>query len=483
MTPPVVAPQQFLGSLNVKSWYSPQHFYLLPKGLRMKLSNVTGACLIAAMAATGATRVAADDAGAAIAGALVGGIIGHAIAKDQQRSRTTVVRRTYKPQVSSAQRDSNRQMQNALNYFGFNAGAVDGAVGPGTRGAVSRFQAQMSYPASGWIQPHERDFLMSAYSWASSGGAATSGATTPQGQLLAYRRVLAGQTMQPQVIVPPATTVVVAPQATQAPQQAAPPQQVEVAAPAALEEPAEEVAIAAAPLLPNLMGEAAGVSLASHCNRVSLLTNTNGGFVTEATMTDPAFTLEEQFCLARTYAISEGEELVSKVQNLSPQQVADQCAAFAPALREHVSALSLKPRDQVVEDVSNFILTSGMSPSQLSGTAKICLSVGYRTDDMDIALGSALVLVALGEGVYGELMGHHLAQGFGTSKRADLSLAWYEMGLDAVEGGGRAVFAPGQPSRQSLIRKAAYQLGGGQSDAAATPDASPATIPTFALAD
>ena len=455
----------------------------------MRFKHFMGSCLVAALMATGASRATAD-AGDAIAGALVGGIIGHAIAKDQQRRQQTVVRRSYtpKPTINSAQRQANREMQTALNYFGFGAGAVDGAVGPGTRAAVSRYQAHMGYPANGYIQPHERDFLMAAHGWVSSGGAAASGVTIPQQQLIAYRRVMAGQPAnpQPQVVMPPAATVVVAPQAAPTPQAAPQPStpQVTMAATEAADTPVEQEDVAAAPALPNLMGESATVSLASHCNRVSLLTNTNGGFVTEATMTDPAFALEEQFCLARTYAISEGEEMVAKVQNLTPQQVAEQCAAFAPSMREHVAALSLKPSASVVEDVSEFLLSSGMSPSQLRGTAKICLSVGYRIDDMDVALGSALVLVALGEGVYGELMGHHLAQGFGTSHRADLALDWYQMSLDAVESSGRAVFAPGQPSRQALIRKAAYELGGAeQSDASVAPKAESTPIPTFALAD
>ncbi len=457
----------------------------------MNFRSFTASCLIGAMMATGATRATADDAGAAIAGALVGGIIGHAIAKDQQRRQQPVVSRSYssKPKVSSAQRAANREMQSALNYFGFGAGAVDGMVGPGTRSAVSRYQARMGYPASGWMQAHERDFLMAAYGWASSGGAAASGVINPQEQLFAYRRVMAGQAAQPQVVMPAATTVVVNPQAAPAPQplqsvpQVTVPEVALAAAPTA-EEVEENEVNTALTALPNLMAEAQGISLASHCNRVSLLTNTNGGFVTEATMTDPAFALEEQFCLARTYAISAGEELVAKVQNLTPQQVADQCAAFAPSMREYVSALSLRPSADVVDDVSDFLLSSGMSPAQLSGTAKICLSVGYRTDNMDVALGSALVLVALGEGVYGELMGHHLTQGFGTSKRADLALAWYQMGLDAVDNGGRAVFAPGQPSRQALIRKAAYQVGGAErSDAAVVPTQTNAAVPTFALAE
>ena len=88
-------------------------------------------------------------------------------------------------------------MQTALNYFGFNAGAVDGAVGPGTRGAVSRYQAHMGYPASGHIQAHERDFLLSAHGWATSGGAATAGATTPQNLLISYRRAMSGRRRRP----------------------------------------------------------------------------------------------------------------------------------------------------------------------------------------------------------------------------------------------------------------------------------------------
>jgi peptidoglycan hydrolase-like protein with peptidoglycan-binding domain len=458
----------------------------------MKLKTLIAPCLVAAVATTGATRATADAADAAV-GALVGGIIGHAIANDQQRKRQATVRRSYKkPGISSAQRAANREMQAALNYFGFNAGAVDGAVGPGTRGAVSRYQAQMGYPASGWIQPYERDFLMAAYRWASAGGAATSGATTPQGQLIAYRRVMSGQPAQPAApavppaALPPTTTVVVTPQPSAPAADTATTTVASVPSvtvPAVEEQSAEKVA-SKGPALPNFLGESAGVSLASHCNRVSLLTNSNGGFVTEATMTDPAFALEEQFCLARTYAISEGEELAARVQDFTPQQIEEQCEAFAPSMREYVSAVSLRPSADVVEEVSEFLLSSGMSPSQLTGTAKICLSVGYRTDEMDVALASALVLVALGEEVYGELMGHHLSQGFGTSKRADLALDWYQMGLDAVDAGGDAAFVPGQPSRHALIRKAAYEIGGAErSQVEDEFDTETAAIPAFAIAE
>ena len=452
--------------------------------------RITIACLMSAVAFSGATRAAAD-AGDALAGALFGGILGHAIAKDQQRKRTVVVRRA--PSVSSAERQAARQMQTALNYFGFNAGSVDGAVGPGTRAAVSRYQSHMGYPVSGWIQPHEHDFLVAAHSWATSGGAATSAARTPQELLVAYRQRMTAPAPQmafvqpvpqmaqpqPQLVVPPTTTVVVAPQAAPAPgtaQQTTTTTTTTVAAEAAPQEDA-------APLsqLPSFMGADEGHSLASHCNQVSLLTSSNGGFMTAATLSDASFALDEQFCLARTYAIAEGEKLVANIAGVSASDIAEQCRAFGPTLKPYVSALSLRPGDEVLKGVAGFVLDSGMSPSQLGGTAKVCLSVGYRTDDMDVALGSALLLAALGERVYGELMGHHLVQGFGASQRPDLAAAWYQMGLDAVDEGGRAVFAPGQSDRQALIRQASAEVTGigmGVEAGAAQPQA---VLPTFAV--
>ena len=98
-----------------------------------------------------------------------------------------------------------------------------------------------------------------------------------------------------------------------------------------------------------------------------------------------------------------------------------------------------------MSDVSAFALSSGMAPAQLSGTAKICLSVGYRTDDMDVALASALLLTALGEAVYGELIGHHLALGFGA---AALIWRWTGIrpGFDAVGAGPRRYSHPASPS-------------------------------------
>ncbi|MEO8244450.1 MAG: peptidoglycan-binding domain-containing protein, partial [bacterium] len=234
-----------------------------------------------------------------------------------------------------------------------------------------------------------------------------------------------------------------------------------------------------APALPTFMDLAVTqVSLASACNKVSLQTNTNGGYTKVAAMSDPGFALAEQFCLARTYAMSQGEDLAARVPGVTPAQIAAQCQAFGPVLAPYVAALSVQSRDEVLTAVAAFVQSSGMATAQLTGTAKICLGVGYTTDKIEVAIGSALLLTALGEKAYAELVGHHLSQGFGATQRPDLALAWYEMGLDAAAG-GTAVFAPGLPDRTALIRKAAYAVGG-KADPSATGGAQ--VLPVFSLA-
>lgn len=241
---------------------------------------------------------------------------------------------------------------------------------------------------------------------------------------------------------------------------------------------ATQMASQPAPAMPSFVApapvtEPVPVSLASFCAMTSLVTSSNGGFATEASLTDPGQALGEQFCLARGYALDEGAELEANIGGFTPEQIAAQCRDFGALLSEQVAAVGTTPREATLAKVKSFIDGSGMSPAQLSGTAKVCLSVGYRTDDMDVALGSALVLGGLGEGAYDELVGHHLMQGIGTAERADLAMGWYENALSA-----QPVFAPAQPERSGLIRKAALMMNG-RADAASAPKPAMA-LPSFA---
>ncbi len=439
----------------------------------MFIRRFAASAVAASLALGHAQPVFAD--GDALVGGIIGGIIGGAIVNEVnkgQRKRTTTTRtktRSSSSGQTSAQREGNREVQTALNYFGYPVGTPDGSLGPKSRAAIGEYQATLGYASTGQLTEYERTFLVGSYQRGLAGGALTTqqAAASPMGMrglLVAWRDEAPGGAA--------------AAPAAKASNPFAPKT-------GAAETPAAEgTMVSAEPqgdtaALPSFLGQAgAGASLASHCNKVGLMTSTNGGYTTVASMSDPMQALGEQFCLARGYAIALGEDLASQVQGFTPEQIAAQCEGFGPAMKDQIAALSLRPMAEVVSAVEAFALSTKMAPAQLAGTAKICLSVGYKTDNMDVAVASALILAGLGDGAYSELLGHHLSQGFGANARPDLALAWYEQGLQAAGNAQTAVFAPGQPERLDLIRKAAF-MAAGVPDAAALPEAVPTALPTF----
>ncbi len=93
-----------------------------------------------------------------------------------------------------------------MNYFGFNAGVVDGQIGAGTRGAIERFQAAAGYPVNGRnLTTDQLAFLTGGYTWATTQGGAMQ--TGMSGQVLltsGYRNFLnGGLTVQPPVVAAP----------------------------------------------------------------------------------------------------------------------------------------------------------------------------------------------------------------------------------------------------------------------------------------
>lgn len=426
----------------------------------------------------------------AFVGGLLGGAIGTAITNQQQQRRQqpvvvrerTVVRRA--PAVNTYQREENRRVQTALNYFGFPAGVADGALGPNSRAAIGQFQAHMGYPPSGYLSDYEKSFLLSSYDRAIVGGpqVATMMAASGQGTrglLQAFR--------QEQMGVPP--VVAAAPQAAvpqvvvPEPVEAAPPP---VVAPVATPEP-DPVVTAAAPeqaapagQLPSFLAGAAGQSMASHCNRISLSTSSNGGYVTVANLDDPVLALGEQFCLARNYAIEQGESLAVTVQGLSMGEMQAQCEGFAPAMFEYQARLVSQTPAQAAVALQEFVVETGAPPAQLSGDARICLGISYRTDNAQAAVAWAMVLVGLGEASYAELLGHHLLNGFGTPKRPDRGAEWIEIAAGALDTGAGPLVTTGGEARPDLLRRATLALTG-RADEPIVQDAAAPAVPRFGL--
>lgn len=410
---------------------------------------LTTASVVAALALVPAQRAKADAA-EFLGGALIGGVIGHAIANGNRNTTRTTTTRVVRPGIPATQQG--RETQLALNYFGFNAGTVDGQIGNGTRAAIERYQRAMGYPVNGReFSSYQFEYLMDAYYWGQNGGAQQT-RLAGQPLLFAYRDSREGRTLPavaPQQFAPqpPATTVIVNPQA----QQPAP------------VVPAPGVLANAAPAVPNLFANSApAASLANTCNGVMLQTSTNGGYVTQASLTDPDFALREQFCVARTYAMARGEELMRSISGLTQAQITEQCGQFAQLFSTQIDQVSIMGQAQVLPQVANVAIGSGIPPADLAATARVCLSVGYAQDNMRMAVGSALALAAMGEPAYGELLGHHLRQGFGTNTRPDLAMQWYNASLTALEQGAQPAFMPGQPERAQLLRQATMMMQGGQ---------------------
>jgi len=99
---------------------------------------------------------------------LVGGIIGGAIVQGiqnqqnqnrQNRSNSGGTRVYKKSNVSSAERAANKQLQENLNYFGFDAGNPDGVLGRGSRTAIRKYQACLNRPSTGKVDTFEKQFL------------------------------------------------------------------------------------------------------------------------------------------------------------------------------------------------------------------------------------------------------------------------------------------------------------------------------------
>ena len=176
----------------------------------MSVKHVLSAALAATLVMGTTTRVQADG-GDFIAGAVIGGLLG---AASQQPKRTTVYKTYKKPTAYSRPRlpstQEGKEIQASLNYFGFNAGTVDGQLGQKTRNAVSSYQVYLGYPITGQLSPYEQELLISSYNRAQAGGYQTNQlvATNPEGTrglLKVYRSEMASGGAVPSMATMPGT--------------------------------------------------------------------------------------------------------------------------------------------------------------------------------------------------------------------------------------------------------------------------------------
>lgn len=134
---------------------------------------------------------------------------------------------------------------------------------------------------------------------------------------------------------------------------------------------------AIAQLIAQLQRGIRGVRIA-HCRVVlrqrPLTAVSNAGFVIQAWMSHLSPKLNEQFRLDCTYATAKADELASQVQ--VSLRIRSPGKAVGSVPKDCVATMWLKRNIEKLVDVGGFVLITGMTPAQLTGRAKICLSVG-----------------------------------------------------------------------------------------------------------
>jgi peptidoglycan hydrolase-like protein with peptidoglycan-binding domain len=428
---------------------------------------------------------------------VIGAIIGGAILNDMTRQNRTTTNRS--SGVSSAQRQENRNVQTALNAFGFPVGTVDGSLGPKSRSAIGNYQAYMGFQSTGYLDDYQKGVLLDGYSRMQAGGgsafpnvvaaegtkgllkafqdpsyAQRFGAPTfpnpqvAQGQQVATPQAPFGAPqnfgVQPNVPAPvPQTTQVVAP--TQTPTPA----------------PAQIAPLTIPPLAP--MGQVAK-SMAERCELVTLMTQTNQGMVQAAAMTDADQALSEQFCEARSFAISAGQSFAAQLR-VSDEQLTATCSQISEAMAPARDLVNTATAQAVQARVGEIKAQIGLSDtSNAAAYGQLCAWIGYRQDNAEMALSGAMLSFAVGQLPYAELMAHHMREGFGLQANAAGSVAWYDTALSALEQGATPAFLPSKSPQRVAVMRAAIKTGQLQAQAGGLPSIVPAAgggIPALPL--
>ncbi|WP_373456017.1 peptidoglycan-binding protein [Tropicibacter sp. Alg240-R139] len=350
--------------------------------------------------------------------------------------------------MSAAQREQNRNVQSALNYFGYNVGTVDGSIGRKTRAGISNYQSDMGYSIDGRLDDAERSFLLNSHhrAQASAHVAPYNQILASQGQqglLRTYRDEQLGiptpQVQQPQV------------------QQATAPAPTQNTVPARANTGA----------LPDFTFGEQTRSANEHCNEINVLTAANGGLTAGGNVADAEFALNEQFCLARTQAMAESSRIEATIPNLSAPQIEAQCQGLTQAMAPQMVGIDSKSPSEVIADGSSFLRNSGKPMDQLVSGGKVCLGVGYRTDDAEMAMASGVLLASAGQLGYGEIVSHHLREGFGAAKGpANVASEWMRMAINAAQSGATVL---GQTPDRIAVLSAAMTGVPAQTGTAALP--------------
>ena len=141
---------------------------------------------------------------------------------------------------------------------------------------------------------------------------------------------------------------------------------------------------------------------------------------------------------------------------MSEAEFTEMCGKFKNTYLGTVAQLSSKDMGATLSEAQGINASMGLTdPTSVKHYGEICVGMGYRNDDAQMALAGALAMTAAGHAAYGEIVGHHLREGFGTTQSSTAAVTWYAGAMNALENGSAPVFAASTtPDRIMLIRNA-----------------------------
>jgi len=215
-------------------------------------------------------------------------------------------------------------------------------------------------------------------------------------------------------------------------------------------------------------------SISRHCDQISVKTVSQAGSQVPGRIGDATLVLNEQFCQSRLQAIADAQRQITALGLESFQAVENQCSGLASVMTDHVASLAQNSVKDAKRAVATMLASEGRPVDQLAMGARLCLGVAYRKDDGDMALGAALILTATGTAGYGELVAHHLREGFGDqSAHPARAKAWMDATLAALDANPDKA-APGQSEQRIAQLNAANQVKNAEQTAA---------LPAFGILD
>ncbi|MEM0936005.1 MAG: peptidoglycan-binding domain-containing protein [Pseudomonadota bacterium] len=457
----------------------------------------------------------ANDAAKILGGVAAGIIIGNAARNSQARSSTTRSTQSSSartaPRPWSAERQQRASVQQALNGMGYNVGEADGLYGQKTAAGMRNFQAAMGYPITGSLNPFEEQALLGAHAsftqgthhgrypglferegmpglvrahadpsyydrfarnagvgpYAAHGGTGLHGGTgagavggTLAGAYGAHGGTVGGQVPQHNGTVGHGVThdgsgTIVRNMPEQTPP-AISTGQGQIASLAPIER----------------IGEVT-VSMEEHCDFVKLSTQTNGGQILANAMTDPDQALGEQFCDARTYLMGQVSSTLS-VARASEEELMASCETISSAMDPLRGTLAGKSLDGVIAEASGVSGSFGLTdPAAASEYGAVCIGLGYRNNDPDVALSGALMLVGAGRLPFAEMVAHHAREGFGTPENNEVAMSWYAVGLESIGRNEAPAVLPSQSIQRTAIISAAVSMVNQRAQSGAAPTVVP----------